>query len=83
MSRNNVFKLSGNMAVGGGDAMGGNDLENIKNSLKLLRSKQTQKRQEIPLETNVILAPLRIMPTMPTILHLNPEETPTSKVTPT
>jgi len=46
MSRNNVFKLSGNMALGGAGAdYPSNDFENIKNSLKLLKSKQSQQRQ--------------------------------------
>ena len=49
MSRNNVFKLSGNMALGGGDNYPANDFENIKNSLKLLKSKQTQKQSNGPL----------------------------------
>ena len=81
MSKYNDFKLSGNRAIGGeGDKMGSNDLYSIRNYLKLLCSKQSQKRQEIPLKTNVILAPLRTTPTMLTIHPLNPEETPTSKV---
>lgn len=49
MSRNNVFKLSGNMALGGGDGYGNSDFENIKSSLKLLKSKQTNKQQDMPL----------------------------------
>lgn len=53
MSRNNVFKLSGNMALGSGDAYSNSDFENIKSSLKLLKSKQTQKRQDMPLEPTV------------------------------
>ena len=55
MSRNNVFKLSGNMALGSNDAYSNpNDFENIKSSLKLLKSKQqNQKRQDLPLEPAV------------------------------
>ena len=53
MSRNNVFKLSGNMALGGGDNYPSNDFENIKNSLKLLKSKQTQKQSTGPLQSAV------------------------------
>jgi hypothetical protein len=51
MSRNNVFKLSGNMALGGGDAYpsNNNDFDNIKNSLKLLKAKKAeQKLQDYP-----------------------------------
>lgn len=44
MARNNVFKLSGNMALGSSDPYG-NDFDNIKSSLKLLKSKQPQKQQ--------------------------------------
>lgn len=43
MSRGNVFKLSGNMALGGGSDYGNNDIEEIKNSLKLLKAKKNQK----------------------------------------
>jgi hypothetical protein len=53
MSRNNVFKLSGNMALGSNDAYSNSDFENIKSSLKLLKSKQTQRRQDMPLEPTV------------------------------
>ena len=49
MSRNNVFKLSGNMALGSNDAHSNSDFENIKSSLKLLKSKQTQRRNDAPL----------------------------------
>ena len=49
MSRNNVFKLSGNMALGAQDNYPPNDFENIKSSLKLLKSKQPQKTRETPL----------------------------------
>lgn len=57
MSRNNVFKLSGNMALGSNDPYGNaNDFDNIKSSLKLLKSKQQgQGRQNMPLDTNVYL----------------------------
>ena len=55
MSRNNVFKLSGNMALGGQDNYPQNDFENIKSSLKLLKSKQTQKQSSIPPEPTVLL----------------------------
>ena len=53
MSRNNVFKLSGNMALGGQEHHQQNDFENIKSSLKLLKTKQSQKRTEAPLEPTV------------------------------
>lgn len=53
MSRNNVFKLSGNMALGSNDAYSNSDFENIKSSLKLLKSKQTQRQQNMPLEPTV------------------------------
>lgn len=43
MSRGNVFRLSGNMALGGSD-YGGNDINEIKNSLKLLKAKKNQKQ---------------------------------------
>lgn len=43
MSRGNVFKLSGNMALGGGD-YGSTDIEEIKNSLKLLKAKKNQRQ---------------------------------------
>ena len=42
MSRNNVFKLSGNMALGGND-YSNSDFDNIKSSLKLLKGKNAQK----------------------------------------
>ena len=42
MSRNNVFKLSGNMALGGND-YANSDFDNIKSSLKLLKGKNGQK----------------------------------------
>ena len=59
MSRNNVFKLSGNMALGGGNDYPSNDFENIKNSLKLLKSKQGGKRNDAPLEPTVPHSPPR------------------------
>jgi hypothetical protein len=61
MSRNNVFKLSGNMALGGGEGYGNNnDFDNIKNSLKLLKSKKAeQKLQEYPSEPKVRLSLFR------------------------
>jgi len=37
------------MALGGGDAYNNSDFENIKSSLKLLKSKQTNKQQDMPL----------------------------------
>lgn len=44
MSRGNVFRLSGNMALGGtGTDYGANDISEIKNSLKLLKAKKNQK----------------------------------------
>jgi hypothetical protein len=49
MARNNVFKLSGNMALGSNEAYSNSDFDNIKSSLKLLKSKQTQKQQNAPL----------------------------------
>ena len=48
MSRGNVFKLSGNMALGGNSDYHNADIEDIKNSLKLLKSKQNQKRSNEP-----------------------------------
>ena len=57
MSRINVFKLSGNMALGAQDNnYNNNDFENIKSSLKLLKSKQPQKRSEAPLEPTVCIS---------------------------
>lgn len=47
------------MALGGQDNYPTNDFENIKSSLKLLKSKQPQKKTETPLEPNVPLSPLR------------------------
>jgi hypothetical protein len=44
MSRGNVFKLSGNMALGGGTDNYQAEIEGVKNSLKLLKSKQNQRR---------------------------------------
>jgi hypothetical protein len=55
MSRNNVFKLSGNMALGSNETYANSDFENIKSSLKLLKSKQTQKQPNAPLEPTVLL----------------------------
>lgn len=45
MSRGNVFRLSGNMALGGtgNSDYGANDISDIKNSLKLLKAKKNQK----------------------------------------
>ena len=42
MSRGNVFKLSGNMALGGSDYQNV-DIDEIKNSLKLLKAKKQQR----------------------------------------
>lgn len=44
MSRGNVFKVSGNMALGGGSEYGKSDFEQIKNSLKLLKAKKNQRQ---------------------------------------
>lgn len=44
MSRGSVFKLSGNMALGGGADNYQAEIEGVKNSLKLLKSKQNQRR---------------------------------------
>ncbi len=44
MSRNNVFKLSGNIALGGNDPYSNSEIDNIKNSLKLLKAKQNQRK---------------------------------------
>lgn len=44
MSRGNVFKLSGNMALGASDPYPNTDISDIKNSLKLLKAKQNQKK---------------------------------------
>jgi len=55
MSRNNVFKLSGNIALGSQDNYPGNDLDNIKNSLKLLKAKQGQRTSNIQPEQNVLI----------------------------
>lgn len=52
MARNNVFKLSGNMALGSNDPYSNNDFDNIKSSLKLLKSRQPQK-QNVPQEPSV------------------------------
>lgn len=43
MSRGNAFKLSANMALGGSD-YGNADIEDIKNSLKLLKAKKNQRQ---------------------------------------
>lgn len=81
MSRNNVFKLSGNMALGSQDNYPSNDFENIKSSLKLLKSKQPQKRSEAPLEPTVTPPSLRIStaahtpPTLTNDKHPNPKVT--------
>lgn len=78
MSRNNVFKLSGNMALGSNDAYSNSDFENIKSSLKLLKSKQTQRRQDMPLEPTV--APFSFRTT--TAAHTPPTRPPDSNPTP-
>lgn len=47
MSKNNVFKLSGNMALGTNiDTYSTTELESIKSSLRLLKARQNQKRSE-------------------------------------
>ncbi len=43
MSRGNVFKVSGSMALGGAD-YGHSDMDDIKNSLKLLKAKKNQRQ---------------------------------------
>lgn len=40
MSRGNAFKFSANMALGGGSDYGNTDINDIKNSLKLLKGKK-------------------------------------------
>lgn len=82
MSRNNVFKLSGNMALGSGDAYSNSDFENIKSSLKLLKSKQTQKRQDMPLEPTVPFPLARTTTEGRTPRTLHPGSRPTPKVHP-
>lgn len=47
MSRNNVFKLSGNMALGSSEPYN-NEISDIKQSLKLLKAKQNQRKFEEP-----------------------------------
>ncbi len=49
MSRGGVFKLSGNMAIGGNnlDSYSTNQINEIKNSLRLLKAKQKQRNSEI------------------------------------
>ena len=42
MSRGNVFKMSGNMALGGGSDYQNVDIDEIKNSLKLLKAKKSK-----------------------------------------
>ena len=42
MSRGNVFKLSGNMALGGANDYQNVDIDEIKNSLKLLKAKKNK-----------------------------------------
>ena len=44
MSRGNVFKLSSNNVLGGGGDYHNSDIEEIKNSLKLLKSKKNQRQ---------------------------------------
>lgn len=78
MSRNNVFKLSGNMALGSNEAYSNSDFENIKSSLKLLKSKQTQRRQDMPLEPTVPPLSLRTTTPAPT----PPTPPPASSTTP-
>ena len=56
MSRGNVFKLSGNLALGGtSDTYSTNELENIKSSLRLLKARQSQKKSEQNIDINVLL----------------------------
>lgn len=43
MSRGNVLKMSGNMALGGGS---NSDMEEIKNSLKMLKAKKNNQHPE-------------------------------------
>lgn len=45
-SRGNAFKLSANMALGGGSEYGNADIDEIKNSLKLLKAKKNQRASE-------------------------------------
>lgn len=52
MSRGNVFKLSGNMALGGGSDYGNADIDEIKNSLKLLKSKKNQRQSGEEMQNN-------------------------------
>lgn len=42
MSRGNVFKLSGNMALGGASDYQNVNIDEIKNSLKLLKAKKNR-----------------------------------------
>ena len=44
MSRGNVFKMSGNMALGGSDYQNV-DIDEIKNSLKLLKAKKNKQER--------------------------------------
>lgn len=44
MSRGNVFKLSSNNVLGGGSDYQNADIEEIKNSLKLLKAKKNQRQ---------------------------------------
>lgn len=44
MSRGNVFKLSSNNVLGGGGDYHNSDIEEIKNSLKLLKAKKNQRQ---------------------------------------
>ena len=44
MSRGNVFKLSSNNVLGSGGDYHNSDIEEIKNSLKLLKSKKNQRQ---------------------------------------
>lgn len=44
MSRGNVFKLSSNNVLGGGGDYHASDIDDIKNSLKLLKAKKNQRQ---------------------------------------
>lgn len=44
MSRGNVFKLSGNNVLGGNSDYQNTDIDEIKNSLKLLKAKKNQRQ---------------------------------------
>jgi hypothetical protein len=54
MSRGNVFKLSGNLALGTTpDTYSTSELESIKSSLRLLKARQSQKKSEQNIDINV------------------------------